>query len=140
MSNIVVAKWLTSRLRSDTTIRATVSTRVYKAPAMAHAAYPCIVMDLVGSETEHSVGSSVALQHYDYEVALVAQTEDDTTMQACAARIDELLADARGTYGTTPAHVMRCTKLGEINDALIEGSARYLRLGGRYRITYQGTT
>jgi hypothetical protein len=136
---VVAEKWLYAALVADTTIHATVADRIYKAPAVAQPTYPCIVYDHAGGEPIASLGDSDSLQPVDMEVVLVAQTEDDTAIQTAADQLDVLLADVRATYGTTTTHVFRVTKTGEINEPAIEGTVRYLRLGGNYRFLYQGT-
>jgi len=139
-SNVVAEKWLAAALIADTTIHNTVADRVYKAPAMAQPTYPCITFDIVGGEAEASIGDSTALEHTDFEVAVVGITEDDTSLQACADQIDALLDNVQATYGASPTYVYRISKTGQINEPMIEGTARYLRMGGQYRFTYQGTT
>lgn len=138
-SNVVAEKWLAAALIADTTIHATVADRIYKAPAIAQPTYPCITFDVVGAEAEASIGNGAALEHTDMDVCVVGITEDDTTLQTCADRLDTLLSDQQATYGTGTVYVFRVTKTQQINEPMVEGTVRYLRLGGQYRFTYQGT-
>lgn len=139
-ASVVAEKWLYAALVADTTVHATVADRIYKAPAAAQPTYPCIVYDQVGSESVPTLGDSDAVQDTDLSVTVVAQTEDDTTVSACADQLDTLLDNVQATYGTTTTYVYRVLKVNEINEALIEGTYRYLRLGGTYRFRYQGTS
>jgi hypothetical protein len=139
-SSVVAEKWLHAALVADTTIHATVADRIYKQPAVAQPTYPCITFEQTGSDEEASIGLSGAIEYTDMEVCVVGQTEDDTTLLACADQIDALLADQRATYGTTTTYVFRVLKTGIVNEPTIEGTVRYLRLGGSYRFAYQGTT
>lgn len=139
-ASVVAEQWLYAALVADTTIHATVADRIYKGPAVAQPTYPCLVIENVGSESLPTLGDSDAMQDTDFEVAVVAQTEDDTTVATAADRLDTLLDNVRATHGTTTTHVFHVQKLREINEASIESTVRYLRLGGAYRFRYQGTS
>lgn len=139
-ASVVAEQWLYAALVADTTIHATVADRIYKGPAVAQPTYPCLVIDNAGSESVPTLGDSDAMQDTDFEVVVVAQTEDDTSVATAADRLDTLLDNVQATHGTSTTHVFRVQKLREINEASIDGTYRYLRLGGVYRFRYQGTS
>lgn len=138
-ASVIAEQWLYAAIVADTTLHAVVGDRVYKGPAVAQPTYPCIVVDQTASEAIPTLGDSDALQDSEFEVTIVAQTEDDTSVSAVADRLDTLLDNVQATQGTSLTHVFRVQKVREVNDATIEGTYRYLRMGGAYRFRYQGS-